>query len=225
MLIFTKSCFKGDILYEGLNAFMLQKHKSFLILSNAAALYSPSVWNAVFQLLLLYAPSPSWRPGLLWLVSSQTPDSTTEQPRKAASYADVGHGDTVWCHKVSELPGGLLARHFRSGVFCWREELLLVQTLTFLTFKTFHMHKSLRDTIGERKTNKHNRCLSIKTWMQHDLYTKHMRAGGEWPEVGFPAHSLTGNPACWPQPYVRRKRGIRWKPTYSEAGAVFGMNG
>ena len=35
---------------------------------------------------------------------------------------------TLWCHKVTELKAGLLTKHFRSSVFCWREELLLVGT-------------------------------------------------------------------------------------------------
>ena len=52
--------------------------------------------------------------------------------------------DTVtWCHQVTELKVGLLMRCFRSSVFCGREELLLVQALTFLTFKIFYMHKNI----------------------------------------------------------------------------------
>ena len=33
--------------------------------------------------------------------------------------------------------------HFRSSVFCGREELLLMWTLTFLTFEIFNMHKKI----------------------------------------------------------------------------------
>ena len=39
------------------------------------------------------------------------------------------------CHKVTELKTGLLTRHFRGSVLCGREELLLVQTLTFFKFQ------------------------------------------------------------------------------------------
>lgn len=42
-----------------------------------------------------------------------------------------------------ELNARSLARRFRSSVFCGREELSLVWTLTFLTFKTFYWHKNL----------------------------------------------------------------------------------
>ena len=52
----------------------------------------------------------------------------------------------LWCHKVTELKAGLLTRRFRSSVFCGRDELLSVLTLTFLTFKIFSMHKNLKNT-------------------------------------------------------------------------------
>ena len=45
----------------------------------------------------------------------------------------------------------LLTRRFRSSVFCGREELLVVRTLTFLTFKIFYMHKNLNNTLTGRK--------------------------------------------------------------------------
>ena len=47
------------------------------------------------------------------------------------NHANLWHGDVLWCHKVTELKVGLLMRRFRSSVFCGREELLLVGTLTF----------------------------------------------------------------------------------------------
>ena len=40
-------------------------------------------------------------------------------------YANVWHGDIVWCHKVIELKVKLLTRCFRSSVWCGREELPL----------------------------------------------------------------------------------------------------
>ena len=42
-----------------------------------------------------------------------------------------------------ELKAGLLMRHFRSSVFCGKGELLLAQTLGFLSFIIFYMHKNL----------------------------------------------------------------------------------
>ena len=55
----------------------------------------------------------------------------------------------VQFHKVTEV--GLLIRHFQSSVFCGREELLLVETLTFLNFKILYMHKNIYNTLKERK--------------------------------------------------------------------------
>ena len=48
----------------------------------------------------------------------------------------------MWCHNVTELKAGLWMRRFGSSVFCGREELLLVRTLTFLTFKIFYLPKN-----------------------------------------------------------------------------------
>ena len=49
------------------------------------------------------------------------------------------HGEVVWCHEVTEFKARPLTRRFRSSDLCGREELLLVQTLTFLTFGIFDM--------------------------------------------------------------------------------------
>ena len=46
---------------------------------------------------------------------------------------------------------------FRGSVFCGREELLWVQSLTFLTFEIIYMHKNVQPLKGRRK-KKHNRC-------------------------------------------------------------------
>ena len=62
--------------------------------------------------------------------------------------ANLWHGDVMWCHKVTELKAGPLTRRFRSRVFCGREELLLVLTLTSLTS---NIHKN--NTTHEDKTN------------------------------------------------------------------------
>ena len=42
---------------------------------------------------------------------------------------DLGLGDVVWCHRVTELEAGLLARCLRSSVFCGREELFIFQDI------------------------------------------------------------------------------------------------
>ena len=72
---------------------------------------------------------------------------------KEFNYVNVGQSDVWWCHKVTELKGGLLMWHFRSNVFCGRAELLLVRTLTFLTLKIFYMHKAWYKTLKGRKNN------------------------------------------------------------------------
>lgn len=53
---------------------------------------------------------------------------------------------------------GLLTRHFRSGVYCRREELLLVQRITF---NTFYMHKCPYKTLKEREQMKYDRSPLI----------------------------------------------------------------
>ena len=55
-----------------------------------------------------------------------------------------------------------LKRRFRSSVFCGREELLLVLTLTFLTFKTFYIH--VEPEQHKKKTN--------ETWDTTRLFCK-----------------------------------------------------
>ena len=54
-------------------------------------------------------------------------------------------------NKITELKAGLLMRRFRSGVFCGKDELPLVRTLTFLTFKSSYMHKNQYETMKGRK--------------------------------------------------------------------------
>ena len=54
--------------------------------------------------------------------------------------------DIWWCHKVTGIEPRLMMRHFRSGVFCGREELLLLWTLTFSTFKGFYIHRDMYKT-------------------------------------------------------------------------------
>ena len=69
------------------------------------------------------------------------------------NYANSWHDDSVWCHIVTELKARLLTRRFRSRVFCGREELLLLRTLTIFTFKTLDDYK----TEGEGKMKEDSR--------------------------------------------------------------------
>ena len=65
------------------------------------------------------------------------------------NYADVWP-DLVWCHKVTELKAGLPVshfRHFRSSVFCGREELPVVWTSGLFN------HNKLYTTLKDRKKN------------------------------------------------------------------------
>ena len=89
-------------------------------------------------------------PSLPWLGSPHMPEPllpTTEQPKsykpQRTHYANVWHCDVDWCHKVTELKARLPTRRFRGSVFCGREEIWLVWSLTFLTFKFFHLHKNV----------------------------------------------------------------------------------
>ena len=52
-------------------------------------------------------------------------------------------------------------RRFRSSVFCRRNELLLVQTLTF---QSFHMHRNLCDTLKERREKTNDRSTFNHWW-------------------------------------------------------------
>ena len=54
------------------------------------------------------------------------------------------------CDKNCGIKGGTTDEAFMSNVFCGKEEFLLVQTLTFLTFKTFYMHRKLYNTHKEQ---------------------------------------------------------------------------
>lgn len=45
-------------------------------------------------------------------------------------------------------------RLLKSSVFCGKEEIPLVLTLTLSTFKTFYMHKNIEITLKERGENK-----------------------------------------------------------------------
>ena len=65
--------------------------------------------------------------------------------------------DLVWCHKVTELKAGILARRFRSSVFCGRGELLLVWTSSLLTAKILYINKNIYNTLrGKNKFKMHN---------------------------------------------------------------------
>lgn len=62
------------------------------------------------------------------------------------NFTNMLHGDVMGCHKVTVIQVGLLTRClrlFRNSVSCGRKELLSLQTLAFLVFKTFCMHKNL----------------------------------------------------------------------------------
>ena len=48
----------------------------------------------------------------------------------------AGHGDIVWCHKVTELKVRLLTRRFRSGCFLWENG------ASVLAFKIIYMRKN-----------------------------------------------------------------------------------
>ena len=84
------------------------------------------------------------------------------------NYANVWHGDVVWCHKVTELKAGLLTRRLWSSVLCGRGELLLVRTLTFKT-RTYK-------TLKERKIPGHFKDFSgqiqgsTESYNTDDLY-------------------------------------------------------
>ena len=51
-----------------------------------------------------------------------------------------------------ELKAGLQTGCFRSSIFCGREELLLLQTLTCLTFKIIDILENKYKTQKEKKT-------------------------------------------------------------------------
>ena len=53
--------------------------------------------------------------------------------------------------QIRWIKGGTADKAFRSIVFRGREELLLVWTLTFLTFKIFYMHKKIKKTLEEMR--------------------------------------------------------------------------
>ena len=110
-----------------------------LLRFSAAALYSP--------MFSFNSRPTSWIPSLLWLVSSHMPEpaplATTEQlfwitltitcKTSCQSICKC----VTWCiAEPKEFKAALLMGRFRHSVFCGIEELLLVPTLTFLTFKT-----------------------------------------------------------------------------------------
>ena len=127
-----------------IHALMLEKHISCIILSSAAALYSPlCLKQCVFAPGLFKARLQNIQSALIG-----QPTHSTENNNRAAelnqflrSYAKLAtchmkmYNVVTWCHKVQEFKVGLLTRHFRSNVFCGQEELLLVRTLTYLIFK------------------------------------------------------------------------------------------
>lgn len=111
-------------------------------------------------------------PSLLWLVSSHEPVPAPLTASHADSrflistmntcinYANVSHGD-VWCHKVKDIKGGNTGRTFRSSVFFGRVELPLVPSLSFLTFKTFYLHKNLYNALEERENTIKHKVSSL----------------------------------------------------------------
>lgn len=118
-----------------------------------------SVWHFV-SAPTVSLRSASWIPTVLWLVSLHVPEPTslTMSPGgsvlfPASSYLhfysefeqmrDMMMSWSHWCETC-----------FRSCVSWWREELLLVQNLGFLTFKIFWMHKNWSKNL--QKGKKHN---------------------------------------------------------------------
>ena len=72
-------------------------------------------------------------------------------------WKNIWRGDVVWCHKVTEMKTELLTRHFRSSIFCGREELLLVQT--FFSFQyVLHVQEHMEHS---RKGRKWKRIIGL----------------------------------------------------------------
>ena len=95
-----------------------------------------------------------WIQSLLWLVSTHTPERALSRFQLQVSFTstfNIGTGCatcvTWWCQEVTELKGGTTDEHFRSSVFCGREELRSAQTSGLLTVKTFYMHRNLHSTL------------------------------------------------------------------------------
>lgn len=94
--------------------------------------------------------------------------------------ANVSRGD-VWCHKDKEIKGGNTGGAIRSSVFCGILELLLVPSLSLLTFKTFYLHKNLYNTLTARENMiKHNMSSLIRLfhkicWVSSSWITSYFR--------------------------------------------------
>ena len=66
------------------------------------------------------------------------PTGLKQTKPRGLNYANVRHVDAV-----TELKAGPLTRRLSSSVFCEREELQLVLTLTFSTLKIFYIHNNI----------------------------------------------------------------------------------
>ena len=72
----------------------------------------------------------------------------------------------MWCHKVTELKAGLLTRRLWSTVLCRREELLLVQTLTFKQEHIKHQRKGKFKHISGKIQGSYNTTIFMKVHRQ-----------------------------------------------------------
>ena len=79
-------------------------------------------------------------------------------------YLELVAEKASWCHKVTELNVRLLTRHFR---ICGKEEHLLGQTVTFLTYRYFkNLYKTLKFELlyaFELKPYEHAPILSLSS--------------------------------------------------------------
>ena len=125
----------------GAHVLMIKKSISDLILFRALSLYSLSLSlkRLVLAPVSLRPPLLSPTMGLLkhaWASITNNDRAVvlnqflhTKLDAKGMDFANVWHGEVVWRPKVTELKASLAGRHFRSSVFCGREELLLVWTI------------------------------------------------------------------------------------------------
>ena len=110
------------------------------MLSSAVSLYSLSLSETLwFSSCLFKAPLLSPMIGLLTHAWARTANNNgaavliqfldAKLDAEGMDFANVWHGEVVWCPKVTELKAILPTRRFRSSVSGGMEELLLVWTI------------------------------------------------------------------------------------------------
>ena len=165
---------KGDILHNsrflilfwvttktGLHTLMLNRLISFLKFSHLSLL---CLKRSVLAPVSLMPPPPlNTQPALIGQLTHAWASSASNRAAVLNQFLRVKQATkqklctcvTWWCSVMSQshrVKGGTTDEAFRSSVFCGREELLLVRTLTFLISRSFtysRNYKILADQVAD----------------------------------------------------------------------------